>query len=461
MKAHLLLAALPVLASAQTPLTLDRVLASVEQNYPPLLATLAGRDLADAELEQALGRFDLLLGAQFDTDRGGFYSNERFSLGFSQPLAAGGINTYGGWRVSQGRIAPYDGRNETRSLGEYRGGLTMPLFRNRAMDERRGNVEKARAGQRIAALTIDQQRLVVRQIAALRYWDWAAAGQRLRIAREVLGVAMERDAALREAARLGQIPAIEVTENQRQILQRRSQLVEAERGLQQASIALSLFYRDAAGQPVPASPQEVPAKLPSTSTLTPQSETEGLDQALARRPEITRLAAQRSQLGIEASLARNDLLPAVDLGLGFTSEAGRGPVQRGPNEIKASLRFELPFQRRAASGRLHAAQARIRQIEQSERFVRDQISVEVRDAASAVRAAHERAELARAEVTVALDLADAERERFRLGDSTLFTVNLREQAAVEAEIREVAGVNDYLRALTAYEQATAASLTQP
>ena len=41
------------------------------------------------------------------------------------------------------------------------------------------------------------------------------------------------------------------------------------------------------------------------------------------------------------------------------------------------------------------------------------------------------------EVQVALELADAERERFRLGDSNLFTVNLREQAAVDAELREV------------------------
>ena len=59
------------------------------------------------------------------------------------------------------------------------------------------------------------------------------------------------------------------------------------------------------------------------------------------------------------------------------------------------------------------------------------------------------------------DLADAERERFRLGDSTLFTVNLREQAAVDAELRSVSAVNDYLRALTAYEQVTARALATP
>ena len=77
----------------------------------------------------------------------------------------------------------------------------------------------------------------------------------------------------------------------------------------------------------------------------------------------------------------------------------------------------------------------------------------------AVLAANERAKLATEEVTVALDLADAERERFRLGDSTLFTVNLREQAAVDAELREVSAKSDYLRAFTLYELVTAKLLT--
>jgi len=207
-------------AVAQTPLSLDEVLKSVEDNYPPLLATLAERDIAEGDILQALGRFDLVLGAGVDSDRFGYYPNQRATIGFDQPLATWGSSMYGGWRVGQGDFAAYDGRNATRSLGEWRGGVRLPLVRNREIDDRRGNLEKARIGRRIADLSVDQQRLVVRQMATRRYWDWAAAGQRLRIAHDVLRVAEERDAALREASQLGQIPAIEVTENQRQILQR-------------------------------------------------------------------------------------------------------------------------------------------------------------------------------------------------------------------------------------------------
>ena len=447
--------------AGKTPLLLSDVLDAVERNYPPLLATFAERDIAEAEVLQALGRFDFVIGAQADSDRFGFYRNQRATMGFDQAFSTLGASAYGGWRVSDGSFAPYAGALDTRSLGEWRGGVKIPLLRNREIDDRRGNLQKARIGQRVADLTIDQQRLIIRQLAARRYWDWAAAGQRLRVARDILRVAQERDQALREASDLGQIPAIEVTENQRQILQRRSQLVEAERGIQQAAIDLSLFYRDNTGRPVLASNDLLPPALPQTDTLTDARVEEDMMTALDRRPEIERLVQQKEQARVDTRLAANERKPAVDLSLGFTAEGGDGSVRRGPNELKASLRFEVPFQRRAATGKLQAAEAKLNQTVQRERFARDQVEAEVRDAASAVRAAHNRAMLVKDEVQVALELADAERERFRLGDSNLFTVNLREQAAVDAELREVSAVSDYLRALTVYEQVTARLLVSP
>ncbi len=441
--------------SATAPLSLDDVMNNVEKNYPPLLATLAERALADADVLQALGRFDLVLSAQADTDRFGYYRNERVTAGFDQPLSTMGASVYGGWRGSDGSFAPYAGGLDTRSLGEWRGGIKVPLSKNRAIDDRRGNLQKTQIGQRVATLTIDQQRLVVRQLAARRYWDWVSAGQRLRVAKEILRVAQERDAALREASSLGQIPAIEVTENQRQILQRRSQMVEAERALQQAGIELSLFYRDTSGQPRMPVSEQLPPKLPTTEPLAETQVERDRVAALSLRPEIERFTQQKKQAQIDAALAENDRKPAVDFSLGFTAEGGDGTVRRGPNEMKASLRFELPVQRRAAAGKQLSAETKVAQLAQRERFARDQVEAEVQDAASAVRAAHNRAALLLDEVRVSLDLADAERERFRLGDSNLFTVNLREQAAVDAELRQVSAVNDYLRSLTVYDQVTA------
>jgi cobalt-zinc-cadmium efflux system outer membrane protein len=446
---------IPLLLAA---LSLTNVLDSVERHYPPLIATLAERDIADAELLQALGKFDLTLRAGVQSDQLGYYSNERFYTGFEQPTQTWGSSFYGGYRVGRGTFAPYDGKLQTRTEGEWSGGLKLPLWRDRALDEKRASLRKAELGRALARLTIDQQKLVIIQMATRRYWDWVAAGRRLKMAEAMLSIAQARDELLRRGAKAGQIPPIEVAENQRAILQRKSQVVEGTRFLQQAAIDLSLFYRDNLGKPVLATDNQVPDAFPDLATIEDAQVAKDLESAVSRRPDLARFSVQKAQTEIDRRMALNDARPAIDLGLGFTAESGAGPVRRGPRELKAALNFELPYQRRAARGKEASAAAKLRQLDQRERFTEDQIVAEVRDAVSAVRTAFERAQLTREEYRVARDLEEAERARFRLGDGTMFLVNLREQATFDAALRELSATQDYFRSRAQYELSIAAAL---
>lgn len=436
-------------------LRLEDVLQSARRNYPPLLAALAEQDLADGELLTALGKFDLTLLARLETDQLGFYKNERASAGFQQSLQSLGMGLYGGWRVGEGSFAPYDGKLDTRSIGEWSGGLKLPLVRDRAIDGKRADLRRAEIGRRLASLSIEQQQLLVVQMATRRYWDWVAAGNRFRLAEALLNIALVREHFLRESVEAGQVAAIEVTENARAILQRRSLLVEAGRGVQQAAIDLSLFYRDNSGNPWIPVREQVPHDTPEPAPIEDARMLQDIDSALRRRPDLLRLEAQEAQLEVERQLALNDQRAQIDFQLGFTAEAGQGLVRRGPREVKAGVFFELPFQRRAATGKLRSTEARLSQISQRQRFTRDQISAEIRDAASAVLAARERVLLLQQEVKVARELEEAERTRFQLGDGTLFLVNLREQATADASNREIVARNDYFRARAQYDFATA------
>ncbi|MBM3738023.1 MAG: TolC family protein [Acidobacteria bacterium] len=455
---RLLLSLAAAAALGAQPLRLPDVLDSVSRAYPPLLAALQDINIADAELLSALGKFDLTLRSRVDTDQLGFYRNERVTAGFEQPTQWWGSSFYGGWRVGDGSFAPYDGKLDTRSLGEWSGGLKLPLLRDRAIDSKRAAVRGAETGKALARLSIDQQKLVITQLATRRYWDWAAAGGRLQVAESLLAIAQNRDQFLREASAAGQIAAIEVLENGRALLQRRNAVVEAERGLQQAAIDLSLFYRDNLGSPVIVPRDRLPASFPQPDNVAAGQVERDAASAVTHRPEVQRLDAQERLLRIDERQARNERLPQVDFQMGFTAEGGQGAVRRGPNELKAGIVFELPFQRRSATGKLLGTEAKIRQVEQRQRFTRDQIEAEVRDAASAVQAAYSRAELLRQEVTVTRQLEEAERARFELGEGTLFLVNLREQATADALVREVAANADLQRAWAQYEFAVAAPL---
>lgn len=449
-----------VRVDAQAPVVhVEDIVESVRQRYPVLLAALADRDIAEADVLAAEGRFDLTLRSRLDSDSLGYYSNRRFDTWLEQPLSLQGMSLYSGYRIGDGDFAPYDGKLATRSLGEIRSGFKLPLLRDRAIDSRRGELAKARIGRKLADLSIDQQRLALLQTAISRYWTWVALGRRLLVTSGVLQIAEARQRLLEEGVREGHLPRIEAIDNERAILQRRSTAVEAERAFQQGSIELSLFYRDSAGAPIVPTIEQVPLRFPEPSAEASQDVAADIRVALQRRPEIARLQTQSDQNEIDLSLARNAAKPAVDVVAGFASESGAGSsVRRGPQEFKAGLSFDFPLRNRTARGKQGAVEAKARQFEIRLGFLRDQVTAEVQDAASAVAAARQRLQLLRDEVRVSRELEEAERTRFQLGEGTLFMLNLREQATLDAAVREALAQADYQRARAGYEYATGSLL---
>src|SRR5690606_29525616 len=124
---------------------------------------------------------------------------------------------------------------------QFIAGVRVPLARDREIDSRRADLAQKRIGLRLADLSIDQQRIAILQSATRRYWDWVSAGRRLATAKSLLEVAQSRDSILREAVRLGALPQFEQLDNQRLVLQRQNNVVEAQRSIENASIELSLF----------------------------------------------------------------------------------------------------------------------------------------------------------------------------------------------------------------------------
>lgn len=443
---------------AASPLTLDRVLRSVKANFPPLLATLQEREIADADVLGSTGRFDRVVRARGDMNRFGYYTNERVDVSFEQPLQWQGLSLYSGYRFGDGNYPVYDSYYQTRSAGEWRAGAKLPLLRGRETDARRTDLAKTRIGQRLADLSIDGQKIAVIQAGSRRYWDWVAAGRRYQVAQRLLKIARTREEFLEESVHQGQLPAIEVTDNKRVIAQREAQLAEGERFLQQAAIELSLYLRDGFGAPILPPPAELPANLPAPTLYPSDRLAADLALAIKQRPEATRLTAQQEQLNLDLRLAQNDALPQFDLLAGATTEHGSGPVLRGPQDLKAGLVFELPVQRRVAKGRQQAVKARQQQVALRLGYAQDQIRAEVRDAVSALTQAYGRSTASEAEVSATRQVEDAERTRYDLGEGTLFTLNIRELQTAEAEFRYIAALADYQRAQAQYEYALANAL---
>ena len=441
------------LLTTAEPLTLAELEASVERAYPALLAAQADQAAAEGELRAARGGFDPQWKTRFDVDAFGYYSGKRLDTVVEVPTPWWGTTVFGGYRLGVGKIPDYDGKLVTESGGEFRGGLRVPLLRDGSTDRRRVTLGRAELGREIAGLGVEQQRLEVLRIARQRYWDWQAAGRRLVLAEGLLQLARDRDAVLEARVRRGDLPSVERTENERAIAQRTAQVATARRGLEQAALELSLFLRDASGAPVLPGANRLGSSLPEPTRL-PDPEAD-LPQALERRPEPQRLRLGLLQGQLELGLARNQVLPALDLSFFVAQDVGSFDPTRAATTGFLGVSLEVPLLGRQPLGRLDAARAGVRRLEAQLRLSRDRVTVEVRDAVSSVTAAATRIGAARREVELATELERLERKRFELGDSTLFFVNLREQATLEAQLRAVDALADYHKGMAAYAAATA------
>ncbi|MGE0362947.1 MAG: TolC family protein [Vicinamibacterales bacterium] len=439
-------------AVAAQPLSADELLRAVDRAVPLLEQARQDVVLAQGELREAAGAFDLTLGASAKRTRG-FYDNDRIGSYLELPLAPLGLNVFGGYRTSRGTFAPYDGQAATLSKGELNAGIDLPLLKNRTIDARRAGRAVAELGVEVAGRGLDKMRLAVFKDALSEYWDWAAAGQQLRIARALLDLAEARDQQLADAVALGQIAAVERTDNRRAILQRRAALVAAERAVQMKAIDLSLYLRGADGAPLRPAPERLPA-LPAPAAPLTRDEAQEVAEALQRRPELAALRAKRRQQEVELRLAENGVLPSLTWFADAARDLGEGPGSRAGASFETGLSFSLPVQRRAATGKVLQQRAKLATLDQDLRWAEDTIRAEVQDALSAVAAARAALDLARDEVAVAGELEGLERDRFALGDSTQFVVNLRELATAEAAVREARALADYQKALVTVEAAT-------
>src|SRR5439155_23994622 len=135
--------------------------------------------------------------------------------------------------------------------------------------------------------------------------------------------------------------------------------------------------------------------------------------------------------------------PQLDGGLGRS--LGTVGENRFP-DASIGLAFTLPIGNRAAKADVVAAESVTRQASLTFDKTRQQVLVEVRNAANAVVTAAQRIEAARAARKAAETQLRAEKERFGVGLSTNFFVLTRQNELAQARVAETAALTDYRKA---------------
>lgn len=443
--------------SARSHLTLDEVLRSVYESYPLLRVANEQHRIADGELLAAQGAFDTKLKGGGTTGPLGFYETYRFGAGVEQALFGGG-EVFAGYRIGRGNFQPWYGERQTNDGGEFKAGFLIPLMQNRAIDPRRAEVFRAALGRDAIEPDVLLQLIGFVRSASYAYFEWVAAGQEAEIAQSLLEIAQQRQGNLQKRVERGDLPRIELTDNQRLVISRHAALIDAQRKFEQSAIKLSLFLRTLDGETIIVPSTRLPQVFPETGRYDDTQLDIDIQSALTSRPELQYLDYVRRQLDIDLAQARNLYKPEMDVGLVGSQDMGAAASSKrdkSPFELEASLALTMPVQRRKAIGKIRAIQGKLAQVTSKQQFAGDKVSTEVRNAVAALRAAFQRIDQARESVELNIAMEQAERRRFAQGDSNLLVVNLREQATADARKTLVAVLLQYFQATADYHAAMA------
>lgn len=419
----------------------EAVLRSSALRFPRILESFEREAAARSDQLAADGAFDLMLDAEYYDRYTGTFSGGYAEVKATQPIAPFGGQVFGAYRLSDGTFPIYENIFNTNQVGEFKVGALFSLLRDRRIDQRRFGIEDTRLATSQAKLDIMLVQVNVQHEALRSYWTWVAAGNEIRVYEELLEIAEARAIGLTRQVRAGATPRIALTENEQNVIRRKTLLEEAKRNFVTASNSLSFYLRDSSGRLVTPTRDQLPdleqiEELPDMQSLIAMRRSDILDS----RPELQTLRVAIERAENKVDLRRNDMQPRLDASVELSRDFGAvgdgGPTFDSTDAI-VGVTLKVPLQRREARGRLQRAEAELREIELRERRIADQIEVELDNILARLNAALRLSDLAEDEVEQATTMVAAERRRFRLGAGDFFLVNLREESAADAQIRAI------------------------
>lgn len=444
---------------AEGILDLPEVLQSVAECYPLIDVAFAEIEAAEGKVISSWGEFDSTFEAFSISQPLGFYQNYRNGLAVSRPLFGGG-EVIGGYRIGDGDFEPWYGERETDEGGEFKAGFSLPLLKDRNIDARRAGLFSAEQQRDQVAANVNARLLQFQRFSAQAYWDWVAAGRAVQVQEQLLDLAEVRVAQIQARINEEDLPRIAAIDNDRFIAKRKNDLAKARREFEKAAIKLSLFLRDAQCRPVIAGPAQLPPEFPEGEPLTPESVASAIQQAISVRPELAELEAARQETTVQLRYAENLTLPKVDVKGYAAKDVGGLASSSGnkePFQLEIGVLAEVPIQRREGLGKIRTAEAKLAQLESKIRFVREKVTAEVQDAASALNAAVDQIVQSKENVRLAKRSLEIGEELFDNGDIDLIELNIRESAAADAEFDLISANVKYFFALAAFETAIRAT----
>jgi len=324
-------------------------------------------------------------------------------------------------------------------------GVEVPLLQGLLFDQRRAQIKQAEFFSEANEATRRSMTNDLLLEAIEYYWYWAYQYEVVNIYQSSLDLAETKFSNTLESFRQGDKPAIDTLESMIQIQNRQLDLSQALVELENAALDLStyLWYEDLV-------PVEISAQL-RPERLTPDWTLASLDMPIPdlqemenSHPDLQILINKQNQLDIKEKLKREQFKPQLNfaynfLGNGFDLTGENIAASRIDNlfleNYKWGLKFSYPLLLRKERAGLQLV--KLEQLETNYKFKNKQLQIsnKVKSILQSLAATAEQLDVAQAMVSNYELLLTAENEKLRVGESSIFLINSREQKLIDAQLK--------------------------
>jgi outer membrane protein TolC len=407
-------------AGAPEELTLPMAVEIALRTNPLMRATSAGREIADAQAQEAeAGRFPLV------------QLSETWINGNNPVFVFGSL-------LEQGRFAQrnFDLRslNNPDPLNNFRFGVTIkaPLYDGRQTSTR---IAVARLNQKQADAQADQMAQRVRFEALKAYYGVLLAQMKKEVADEAVKLAEADVERSRDRVETGMTVSSDLLSAEAQLAEFRQQQIQSAGEIVIARAALNT----AIGLPVDA-PQNVSGRLVA-KTFVVASQDELMRTALDRRPDYSRAALAGESRRERLKGARSEFLPRVDAFANAGASGANWADGSGDYLIGTSVTFNLFDAGRKARIAQARAAAELAASEQEQ--LANQIRFEVVRAYQEYVTARERLIVAERVISHAAEALRIVQDRYHEGLTTITEALRAETALARARLNLLAARYDH------------------
>ncbi len=442
----------PITQKPPDTLTYHAFIERILNYHPDMQQASLEIGIAGANRLSKQGAFDPYVNGNSQTQRFNSSSVEgKAQLGSENEVTLNLPTSVGLTAIAGGKLALGDIKtpiSPTGDGGEYYWGVKLPLLRGFLMNEKVAALKQAKIKELMASIKYRQSALKLLTKANITYWQWVASWQSIAVVDDLNDLAALRLNQIQQRVDLGDEAAIVATEAKREVAKRQGQQAQTNRTQQEKALALGLYLWQPAQQKgelvaTQQTPMLLDARLLTPGLIGLSGNTPpappGADQqerdtvtALQQRPTPQLIGLAQTLAAVDKALATNNLLPQLDVSAIHGMETGNNSI--GP-VFKAGIQMNIPLRYRKPLGDRRQARLSMDQLAIEAQQITQQIRIEVQDVASEWAARHQQYLAAKLEYETAKKLAEGERIRFRLGDTTLFLVNQRERSAADAELK--------------------------